>query len=355
MTEQQASAPVPRGRYRVRSGSYTIGIRRQDADSEVQVAEFVLGDAADCRVQVRIARAEGDWASASWTATIAQKDLPGLVEASAKEPDLATPGQDQLGGYFAPRSDVFKGAPHPSDITQGLVGDCRVASAFQAVAACAAGPELIQSLIASGEGVYEVTLVPTTGPKAMPASSARATALTISDFLPVTRHNRDPLYLLSGSPYGPSSQVPLWPAILEKAFATMWGGYAALDGAEERPVLAALGLGDFVHVNWMSDEETKPAAAKVRMLQMAKGGYAITTAARAKRHNYAVLAVDGDGVLVADPNTTRAGGAEKRWKSPATMKEAEKLPESTAFPLHFTWEAFFATFMWIYGALPPKK
>ncbi|MEV5568973.1 C2 family cysteine protease [Spirillospora sp. NPDC052269] len=355
MTEQHVGGVAPQGRWRVRDGSYAVTARRSesDADITVNVAEFVIGDVAGDRVKLRIVRAGADWGVASWSVTIPERDLAALVGRSVKEPDLVS-GHDQLGGYFAPASELFRGAPHPSDVTQGLVGDCRVASAFQAVAASKDGPALLRSLIAAVDGGYQVRLIPTTGPKAMPASGAKPETMTISGYLPVTRHNRDPLYLLSGSPYGPSSTAVLWPAVLEKAFATMWGGYAALDGAEERPVLAALGLTDFVHFNWMNDEENKPAAARAKMPSLAAEGYALTTAARAKRHNYAILSVAEDGVLVSDPNTARGDDAAKRWTSPATVKRADQLPTSAEFPLLFTWDAFFQTFMWYYAARPAK-
>ncbi|MEV4256206.1 C2 family cysteine protease [Spirillospora sp. NPDC049652] len=356
MTEQQTGSVAPRGRWRVRDGSYAITARRSgsEEDTTLNIAEFAVGEVGEGRAKLRVVRSGADWGVASLQVTIAEKDLPALAGRSVKEPDLLST-HDGIGGYFAPDSALFPSAPHPSDVAQGLVGDCRVASAFQALAASKGGPALIQSLITTTEGGYNVRLVPTTGPKALPASGARPETMTISRHLPVSRHNRDPLYLLSGSPYGPTSTTPLWPAVLEKAFATMWGGYAALDGAEERPVLAALGLGDFVHVNWMSDEETKPAVAKAKMPSLAADGYAITTAARGKRHNYAVLAAGEDGVLVSDPNTPRGGDAEKRWKSATLIKNAEKLPGSDEFPLLFTWDAFFQAFMWFYAARPPAK
>ncbi|MFC4906088.1 C2 family cysteine protease [Actinomadura gamaensis] len=357
MTEQQTGAPAPRGRWRVRSGSHTVAVRRQgmDTDSQVDVAEFLIGEVTGDRATIRVVRAGADWSVASWQVTVTTAVLAELLDRSVREPDLIDK-HDVLGGYFQAGTALFQGPPHPADIAQGLVGDCRVASAFQAVAATPGGPALIQSLITTGTDVYRVRLVPTAGPKSMPASGATATAIEISDYLPVTRNDKNPLYLLSGTPYGPTSSTPIWPAVLEKAFATMWGGYAALDGAEERPVFAALGLGDITHVNWMSGDESKPAVAKTRIMSLAKDGYAITTAAaRGPRHNYAVIGVTEDGPVIADPNTKRGAEAEKRWKSAEVVAKLDKMPTADQFPLHFTWDAFFQNFMWIYAALPPKK
>lgn len=300
------------------------------------------------------------------TLEVGQSELLKLMDQSVAEPDLAD-AHVKNNGYRDPGWQVFPADPHPLDVSQGAVGNCRVASAMQAIAASDEGRRWLRKLITSADGRHTVMIKPGGGPKSTPQPGALV-PVTVSGYIPWSVLDNRPLYLLKGAAPAPGDEAErepgrhpaaLWPAIIEKVLAEHWGGYQKLDGAEEMSVFATLGLTDIRHVNWLSKTEFDTQGHtfdfdgyKAKVLEMAKKGFVLTTSAEGKQHNYALLAVDDQGVVVSDPNS-RDKDLPARLQSPPVAKAGEKIPEAAAFPRRYGWMDFFKTFRWVYGAVPP--
>lgn len=110
------------------------------------------------------------------------------------------------------RLHMFVGTPSAEDILQGALGDCYFVSALAVVAM---REELLRKLIVGQEtnheiGAYQVRL----------CIDGFWTIIVVDDFLPVTEQGM--LAFASGA------RGQMWPAIIEKAFAKVCHGYAAL-------------------------------------------------------------------------------------------------------------------------------
>ena len=114
----------------------------------------------------------------------------------------------------------------PNDLRQGGLGNCWLISAFSAVAEF---PDKIRALIKqtalSKSGRYVVKLFHPVDEK--------WTSYVVDDRLPVNKHGHLRNVRLSCA-------GELWPAILEKAMAAMYGNYASLDGGNPYVALKCL-------------------------------------------------------------------------------------------------------------------
>ena len=120
---------------------------------------------------------------------------------------------------------LWKGDPRAEDVAQGYLNDCFVFAAMGAVAA--ANPAAIKRLFApatDGAAAYQVTL------HARGTGGARAPhAIAVDTRLPVgLAASQIPVYGLCGRDLS-ARDVPLWPALVEKALAASGGGYLKLD------------------------------------------------------------------------------------------------------------------------------
>ena len=118
----------------------------------------------------------------------------------------------------------------PVDLKQGSVGNCWLISA---IAALAEWPEMVKSLIAqhklSHTGRFDVTL--------FHPVQERWVSLAVDDRLPVEDAG-DGSIRLTGAEI--TAEKELWPAILEKAFARLWGSFEALSGNSSALAFKAL-------------------------------------------------------------------------------------------------------------------
>jgi hypothetical protein len=108
-----------------------------------------------------------------------------------------------------------------SDVIQGGLGNCWLISAMACVAAY---PKVIQSLFdtqqVASNGKYTISL--------FDAKSCRWTKICIDDCIPCQKRA---WWERKGKPvFAQSKPGLIWPMLLEKAFAKLWGGYGALQG-----------------------------------------------------------------------------------------------------------------------------
>ena len=177
--------------------------------------------------------------------TLAAPKTPGWVSTTkgpTLAPQLTVPVCDRNYVKFDKiDGKAFTGPVKISDINQGYLGDCYLIAALTALAH--SNPEAIQSAIREGDepGSYIVTLRKRlkvggrTGPK----------SVKVDDWFPIKDEHM--LYAQGGSKDEPRSKVdqfknqkrPMWPAIIEKAVATMAGGYHKVEGGLEEAVFEA--------------------------------------------------------------------------------------------------------------------
>lgn len=121
---------------------------------------------------------------------------------------------------------LFEGKIEPADLCQGAVGDCWL---IAALACCAEHPATIRNAFLTPEfnprGKYRVRLYD--------AKRGAFVVVTIDDLIPCAKGTTSPLFVkMNGN--------ELWAVLLEKAFAKLWGSYAALDGGLMSAALHAL-------------------------------------------------------------------------------------------------------------------
>lgn len=347
MSEQTLTS-LP-GRVRFPQGRAIKGQSLSGAPVELTVAEIIVVGRPNPGC-VRVVKHGKEWAAAGSTVQLADEDLVGLLREGVPEPMVAD-AEMMVSAYLPLTNAPFSGTPLPSDVNQGLVGDCRVISALQAIAV--AQPALLTSALSGDSDTYQVTLKRAPAPDKAPASNQRPEVFRVSGALPVNRLSKEPelLYCLRGNDPEAAS-FPVWPAIFEKAFAVMWGGYGRLAGALEEPVMLALGLTSPLSskIQLLNNAKPDPTAWREKMIHFYAEKMPMTTTIQDKRHNYAIIRVGEDGVVVSDPNTRRTGDFLARWAEPRHVSTApDFVRDSEVWPLFFPWDTFFDKFMWVYA------
>jgi hypothetical protein len=159
-------------------------------------------------------------------ATIAAADFkpePSLTHQDAPHADQ--PRDDLV--FTEYESILWDGAPKAADVAQGGIADCYLIAAAGSVAA--ASPGAIKKLFSPqtpNQKSYQVTLYLMNDK----TNKREARQLTVDTNLPtkladVTR--KSPAYAMSGAEFK-DKKTPLWPALLEKAYAQAMGGYEAI-------------------------------------------------------------------------------------------------------------------------------
>lgn len=164
------------------------------------------------------------------TALLFALGLHATVAAAAPPPEPALPTSIDVQDRPFPRlhyarvpMPAFTGELRWDQVIQGQVGSCFFLASLAAVAKT--HPRFITRAIRrSGDGVYAVTLSSTDGTPVV---------VTVDDLLPATD---------DGAPFFARGKSPdEWrPALFEKAFAQLDGGYEAINGGEPADALRAL-------------------------------------------------------------------------------------------------------------------
>jgi hypothetical protein len=325
-----------------------LRVKSSSGDSaEVNAAELVALDNG----KVWITKFGPKWKSSAIVVRL-ETELGPVLASGIPEP-MVDPANAVQSGYLPLDNPLFgAGGPLPSDVNQGLMGDCRIVSALQALAA--AQPKLLMEAVTGGPETYKVRMRRPPASNRAPKSSQPFEMITVSCALAMDRTKDEPeiLYCLRGN--RPGTVFPIWPAIVEKALAHVWGGYARLDGALEDTIMLALGLSlpPGGKINFMSldpDDSVNVEKWANSIKKSWAAGRPITAFIQGRQHNYAIVEVRETGVVISDPNTRREGDFQERWANPANMSAMTddwKKTESV-WPLFFTWRELVHAFTWV--------
>jgi hypothetical protein len=201
-------------------------------------------------------------------------------------------------------SILWDGAPKLADVAQGALGDCYLLASMGAVVA--QDPSKISRLFSptkSGQASYTVTLhLPTHDGKMEPHP------VVIDSELPTKLadvQRRAPVYALMGKSTS-DKKTPMWPALLEKAYAKLVGGYvvAGQGGSSAYAMSVITGVAsEALSIPAKNDE----LLAKFKQLK--KAGEAVTAATidslsssgksgftlKDKSYHFAITNSDGEG------------------------------------------------------------
>jgi hypothetical protein len=237
------------------------------------------------------------------TATIALdafKVEPGL--AKSEEAGHTKDPQDYV--YDEYTSILWDGAPKASDVAQGYLGDCFLIAACGAVAA--ANPEQIKKAFSPqtpNQKAYTVTLFMMGKDRKLAPHS-----VTVDTNLPSKLEQQTPAYTQTGKDFSKHSS-PLWPALIEKAYATMIGGYAQLDegGAPGKAMEALTGV-----KSESVDVPSKEADILTHFREYMKVGKAVVCGTISSKHAKAQGGFEGvgDGPYSARLKSDQGNAAE---------------------------------------------
>ena len=199
------------------------------------------------------------------------------------------------------------GGPEVADVTQGAVGDCWLLSTLSSAARSPQGRAMIQQMIVSvTDRTWEVTFwQPREARRAVEdvdrSASERADPITVSNLFPVELDGTF-AYALKQRPAG----TPLWPAVIEKAFAIVKGGYDKINvGLGADVAMAAVG-------GRASEGGTLPPAESARVDVQETIQHAVAAGdpvvLGTPKHWVPVVAADDTGLTFRDQARITRGG-----------------------------------------------
>jgi len=238
------------------------------------------------------------------------------MDTPVQEPSAPGEWETLAGTPFASPAGRGEAEIHPSDVTQGGIGDCWLAAAMAAVAR--ARPDAIRSLIRErGDGSYDVSLFIAEDGGFLQSPSLPRTVRVTSSF---PMQSGRPAYAQAGDTSAEGVRE-LWPMLIEKAYAAMiTGGYASLsgdvEGAGRVGGLPAL-LGTTAPMTLVQDRSDEQILAEISGALI--GGRPIICETPAafgasgagagvgirSNHAYAPSAVNEDTIVLQDPNDHR--------------------------------------------------
>jgi len=212
--------------------------------------------------------AEG-WVSSQWL--LSQPDLTNQKDGDNK-------GKPNAFTYKEATGQPFHGKPNAAQATQGSIGDCYLIAALGAVAAQPAGQASLMKMIHphTANSTYTVTFQ-----EEQWDGSHKPQSVKVDLWMPA--NDGQLKFALKGNDWGDLETTPLWPAIIEKAYAQWKGGYDAIgDGGSPGGAMGELTGADVrnQYVSSFRDDESLLEAVKAAV----EDGQALTAATKSKKH-----------------------------------------------------------------------
>lgn len=252
---------------------------------------------------------------------------PGLTLNDEEGPDKGKP-DDYV--FTEVTGQPFHGAPSADQAAQGAIGDCYLIAAMGALAARPGGSKKIMEMIKPHGPSKSYTV---TFQEEQRDGSYKPVSVKVDMWLPAKEGNLR--YALMGKPTGNLAKVPLWPAIVEKAYAQWKGGYESIGGGGSPGGAMSEMAGVDVEnksVSWFRTDEELLAAVKAAL----DAGQALTAATKGslKREKAAAFSGSGTGPYTAAlSNVVVAGSAAVRdtaGKAPRVTDDGKGVLSSAA-------------------------
>ena len=242
-----------------------------------------------------------------------------------KPEDSKYPVQEVYGRPF-PRD------PKPEDVRQGMIGSCALMSTLEALARSDSGRDYLRKAITPNgpSDKYNVTLIDPRSVKFR--STPQSHVVEVDAWFPLDNGNFH--YALKGwkAPTRANpSDIPLWPAIIESAYALVVSrsahpdtgypakaSYAAIEhdtiASGDNPLKAL--TGSAVRVEKITDIDRFEQRAPAEIPSALQRGLPVTAGAGAYKHQYSVVEADARGLKIRDPNRELTGSfpeAGEKW------------------------------------------
>ena len=147
------------------------------------------------------------------------------------------------------QTQVFHDGVSASDIRQGSLGDCYLLSAMSVVAH--ARPELLKKIFHPDSRTYRSDGLYTM----MFYSAKQPVVITVDDqFMCKSTTRQHAFVKLSNDENGVRE---IWPLLLEKAYAKMYGSYSAIEGGQVGRALEQLTNGAHLNIDFRNQEVQK--------------------------------------------------------------------------------------------------
>lgn len=154
------------------------------------------------------------------------------------------------------------------NINQGLLGDCWLLSAMSVLCT---RPTLLEKLFldppaASPSGAYCFRLF----------EDGKAKPVIVDDCIPASQMGRQPVFARPHT--GSHGEVVLWPLLLEKAFAKMYGSYGAIEAGQVHEALMDMtgGLGEIIGLRGHMGAATNADNLWARLWHLKRAGHLLT-------------------------------------------------------------------------------
>ncbi len=187
--------------------------------------------------------------------------------------------------------------PMVEDVKQGLLGDCWLLAPLISLVDSATGKDKIFNIIQpnkKGAEAYVVTLFKNIDGKLEPIS------ITVPSRFPMYKSKKDNKSLFAyASLETEAGKLPLWPVIIEKAFAMLLGNnYGKLSGSPTGSTLA------FETILGTKEKDAAPLLGEMMNLEkvkaLVKAGKRVVVSS--KTHYYSVLNITDDGINLRNPH-----------------------------------------------------
>ncbi len=207
------------------------------------------------------------------------------------------PDGDKPPTYQLVTGKLFDGQPKPADVVQGALGDCWLLGPLAAAVNTEMGRQRITNIVTGTPPVFQVTFFMKEDDKLVespPISVASSFPMTSTNtFAYALAQNQVPSKL-TGKPI--EATTPLWPAVIEKAWAQRVGGYGKLDGGGQPGAAFEAIFGRASSTNF--GESLADNTAKADIIGRVDGGEPVVIST--PTHYVAVVAADDTHITIRD-------------------------------------------------------